>query len=191
MLVLHCTAKLRSAAYETGSSEVPTHDPLDSWHANFFYLQRRKCVMVVNDRTLLPVLLFGLRKPQLSNLPAAFTERFCSLLEERKVPDYVVDKVRRLYRRAHITKTKDRSVAGSLNEFTKELKWVLADGHLRDPREHISDADGFLWGRVSLQLVEFYPAQALIDVFLARFVESGRPGLDEARRVLRIRSRVD
>lgn len=49
------------------------------------------------------------------------------------VPSYVVDKLRRLYSRAHISKTKDRSVAGSLNQFTKELKWVVAEGYRRSP----------------------------------------------------------
>ena len=190
MLVVRCTAKLRTAVGETELGDVPGHNALDSWHANLFYWRRRKCVMLVNDRTLLPVLLFGLKKPQIESLPAVFTERFCSLLDERRVPGYIVGKVRRLYELGLITKTTDRSVAGSLVEFTKELKWAMEDGDLSDPEESIDEVDDFLWGRGSLRLPEFHPAEALTGVYLQRFVERGRPGLDEAREVLRVRSRL-
>ncbi|MGB5548758.1 MAG: hypothetical protein WBM74_19405 [Polyangiales bacterium] len=185
MLVLHCTQKLLDAAGERGMGVVPDADPLDSWHANFFHWERRKCVIAVNDRTLLPVLLFGVRKPQLADLPRAFRERFCSQLQERGVPSYIIDRVRRLYRDAHVTTTSDRSVVGSLNQFVYELKWVVANGRCGSPSSGTREVDDFLWARASLQIPEFRVAEALIEGFLARFVEHGRPDLAEAKRMLR------
>lgn len=164
---------------------VPDADPLDSWHANFFHWERRKCVIAVNDRTLLPVLLFGVRKPQLEDLPRAFRERFCSQLQERGVPSYIIDRVRRLYRDAHVTTTSDRSVVGSLNQFVYELKWVVANSRCGSPSSGTREVDDFLWARASLQIPEFRVAEALIEGFLARFVEHGRPDLAEAKRMLR------
>lgn len=185
MLVLHCTQKLLAAAGERGVGEVPDADPLDSWHANLFHWERRKCVIVVNDCTLFPVLLFGVKQPQLSDLPRAFTERFCSQLHERKVPTYITDRVRRLYGEAKLTTTSDRSVAGSLNQFVHELKWVVADGRRGSPTLGTREVDDFLWAEASLQISEFRVAAALIERFLARFVEHGRPDLAEANRMLR------
>jgi hypothetical protein len=185
VLVLHCTQKLLSAVGERGAGRVPDTDPLDSWHANLFHWERRKCVIAVNDRTLLPVLLFGVRKQQLVDLPRAFTEHFCSQLQERGVPTYIVDSVRRLYGDAHVTTTSDRSVVGSLNQFIHELKWVVADGRRGSPTSGTREVDDFLWAQASLQIPEFRVAEALIERFLARFVEDGRPDLMEAKRMLR------
>jgi len=184
VLVLHCTQKLLRAAGERGTGQVPDADPLDSWHANLFHWERRKCVIVVNDRTLFPVFLFGVKKPQLSDLPRTFTERFCSLLHERKVPAYVVDHVRQLYSEAHLATTSDRSVTGSLNQLVYELKWVVANHRVGSPTLGTREVDEFLWAWVSLQIPEFRVAEALTDRFLARFVESGRPDLAQAREML-------
>jgi len=180
-LVLQCTQKLLREAGEQSTGQVPNADPLDSWHANLFHWERRKCVIVVNDRTLFPVLLFGVKKLQLSDLPRAFTERFCSLLHERKVPTYITDRVRRLYSEAHLTTTSDRSVAGSLNQFVRELKWVVAKRRLASPTSGTREVDEFLWAEASLQIPEFRVAEALVERFLVRFVEDGRPDLTEAR----------
>lgn len=190
VLVLRCTRKLLTAVGGPTGGDPPDRYPLDRWHANLFHWERRKCVIFVNDRTLLPVLLFGVKKQQFSNLADAFRERFCSQLEERKVPAYVVDEVRRLYERAHVTATRDRSVGGSLNQFTKELKWVVAQGRCRSPTLGTREVDDFLWAEASVRIPEFRVAEALTDVFLARFVESGRPDLAEARAELRRRSKV-
>lgn len=184
MLVLHCTQKLLRAAGGRGAGRVPNADPLDLWHANLFHWERRKCVIVVNDRTLFPVLLFGVKKPQLSDLPRAFTERFCSLLHERKVPAYIIDHVRRLYSEAHLTTTSDRSVTGSLNQFVHELKWVVANRRVASPTLGTGEVDEFLWAEASLQIPEFRVGEALIERFLARFVERGRPDLTEARDIV-------
>ncbi|MGB8329965.1 MAG: hypothetical protein WCE62_07540 [Polyangiales bacterium] len=181
MLVLHCTQKLLRAAGERGTGQVPAADSLDSWHANLFHWERRKCVIVVNDRTLFPVLLFGVKKPQLSDLPRTLTERFCSLLQERKVPTHITDRVRRLYDEAHLTTTCDRSVTGSLNQFVHELRWVVANRRVASPTVGTREVDEFLWAEASLQIPEFRVAEALIERFLVRFVEDGRPDLTEAR----------
>jgi hypothetical protein len=138
-------------------------------------------VIAVNDRTLFPVLLFGVKKLQLSDLPRAFTERFCALLRERKVPAYIIDQVHRLYGEAHVTTTGDRSVTGSLNQFIRELKWVVANRQLASPTSGTREVDDFLWAQASLQIPEFRVAEALIERFLGRFVEDGRPDLTEAR----------
>jgi hypothetical protein len=190
VLVLQCTRKLLSAVGGPTAGHLPDGHPLDQWHANLFHWERRKCVIFVNDRTLLPVLLFGVKKQQLSNLADAFTEVFCSQLEERRVPAYVVDEVRRLYQQAHVTATRDRSVGGSLNQFTKELKWVVAQDRVRSPTLGTGEVDDFLWAQASVRIPEFRVAEALTDVFLARFVENGRPDLAEARAELRRRSRL-
>jgi len=185
VLVLHCTRKLLLALGEPLTKDLPDLDPLDSWHANLFHWERRKCVMLVNDRTLFPVLLFGVKKPQLLDLPHAFTERFCSLLHERKVPAYIIDHVHRLYSETHLTTTSDRSVAGSLNQFIHELKWVVANRRLASPTSGTREVDEFLWAAASLQIPEFRVAEAFIERFLARFVEHGRPDLTEAKTMLR------
>ena len=97
------------------------------------------------------------------------------------MPTYITDRVRRLYTEAHLTTTSDRSVTGSLNQFVHELKWVVANRRVVGPTSGTREVDEFLWAEASLQIPEFRVAEALIERFLARFVQPGRPDLTEAR----------
>ena len=58
MQLIRCTKKLQK---EIGlkQSDLCTEEPrfsyLGSWHANLIHIDRRKCLLFANDRTLLPM----------------------------------------------------------------------------------------------------------------------------------------
>lgn len=63
MFTLQCTKKLESELGMMDFVAVPTAvDPLFGWHAHLFLLNRRKCVLVMNNETRYNFVLHGLKK---------------------------------------------------------------------------------------------------------------------------------
>ena len=67
MQLIRCTKKLQK---EMGlkSSDLCTEEPrfsyLGSWHANLIHIDRRKCVLFVNDKTLFNFTESNIRLPR-------------------------------------------------------------------------------------------------------------------------------
>ena len=64
MQISHCTKKL---LHELGAlgSKIPAEHPagvLGPWHANLIRIERRKCILFTNDRTLYSFLVPGVKK---------------------------------------------------------------------------------------------------------------------------------
>ncbi|TCP28733.1 hypothetical protein EV207_11645 [Scopulibacillus darangshiensis] len=68
MLTIQCTKKLRDELKIQPLKEVESNDPLYSWHADLFLVNRKKCVLVLNNKTRYNFVLYGLKKPDLKNL---------------------------------------------------------------------------------------------------------------------------
>jgi hypothetical protein len=56
-MVIHCTKKLLDEIKTT--SEETTDRPLFSWHANLIFINRKKILVIENDLTRYPVILYG------------------------------------------------------------------------------------------------------------------------------------
>ncbi|WP_425436377.1 DUF6933 domain-containing protein [Paenibacillus rigui] len=59
MLVIRVTKNLLKEL-KLQSTKVDTSDSFYSWHANFFLLHRRKCIVSMNDLSRLSVALYGI-----------------------------------------------------------------------------------------------------------------------------------
>ena len=75
MQLIRCTKKLQK---EMGlkpkelNEQEPTSGILGTWHANLLLINRRKCVLFVNDKTLFNFLIPGVKKEQLRKLDQHF-----------------------------------------------------------------------------------------------------------------------
>jgi hypothetical protein len=70
MRTLHCTLKLLK---ELGNpplqiSTPETHEGLGNWYANLLRIDRRKCLMFTNEKTLYSFLIPRVMKQNLKNL---------------------------------------------------------------------------------------------------------------------------
>ncbi len=64
MQVIHCTKKLLTELGALGSKIPPEHAYgfFGPWHANLIRIERRKCILFTNDRTLYSFLVAGVKK---------------------------------------------------------------------------------------------------------------------------------
>lgn len=128
MQVIHCTKKLLN---ELGASPHGSLPPvnlsgfLGPWHANLIRIERRKCILFTNDRTLYSFLVPGAKKKDL----VAFRELFAlhlkmNLAKEGFGPEDITKAVEE-YGEIEIEPTNSRSVLGSMNDLADQADFLV------------------------------------------------------------------
>jgi hypothetical protein len=117
---IHCTQKLLKELKQP-VVEMPAF-PSESWHANLLIIDRRKCVLVTHNKTLYSVFMPAYRQPQFKQFPHLFQQTlFKSLRVDGFIQpqiEYWLDQMRDI----QFSKTNNRSVLGSMNEFTASIQ---------------------------------------------------------------------
>ena len=127
MQLIRCTAKLLK---EMGLPRDPAHDEpkfsyLGQWHANLIHIDRRKCVLFINDRTLFNFIVTDSSRAEIRNLPDMFSLTLSSVVASEGFTNDVVDRVANEYDQVQIGKSANRSVLGSINELAFHYKHMI------------------------------------------------------------------
>ncbi len=123
MLLLRCTIKLLK---EVGvkqvdlASNLQTIDPLGSWYANLLHLDRKKCLLFTNEKTLYSFLVPGVKKSDYKDFGMPFRVNLMLNLKFEGFEDSTVKKLLKGYDDYGFTKTGSRSVLGSMNDFADQ-----------------------------------------------------------------------
>ena len=75
-MIIHCTKKLAAKLSHVSKVALNENNPLGSWHANLYLINRRNCLMFCHDRTRFTVFLVGLKKDDLANLDSLVSGYF-------------------------------------------------------------------------------------------------------------------
>lgn len=126
MAIVGCTKKLLTELKEKPSEIKQIPSELNSWHANMLRTDRRKCVLFTHDKTLYSLFIPSLLKNHFQNIREVFRQRlFKSLLSENLAQKHI-ELLLEDFSEMEITKTNNRSVLGSMNDLTFQLKFVIA-----------------------------------------------------------------
>ena len=137
MINLHCTKKLltklplledgRLRSRKTALSIVrdPATNPLNSWHANLIMLQRRQCVLFVNDTTRFPVFVPALKKDGFAELDWYFQDGFMNTLLKVGAEDKHMQAAQQWLAPLLCDNDTNRSVQGTLNRMGQDLEGML------------------------------------------------------------------
>jgi hypothetical protein len=125
MAIIRCTAKLLNELGVKPTSG-PDHSPnLYDWHANLVRLDRRKYVLFTNNETLYSFLARWTKAPR----SAEFLERFrlglFNSLVSEELAEAQVEYMMSEHAQVTITKTNSRSVLGSMNDLTFQVKTMI------------------------------------------------------------------
>jgi len=104
----------------------PENGFLGSWFANLFRLERRKCVLFTNDRTLYSVLLYSLRKADFDNLGKRFVAGLTANLQRDGFPAETIASIGMACHPVAWGATNDRSVLGSMNDMVSCSRYMVA-----------------------------------------------------------------
>jgi len=71
MTLIHCTAKLIkelvNPSLQTPATE-PNTESLGNWYANLLMIDRRKCILFTNEKTLYSFMIPKVKKENLTNI---------------------------------------------------------------------------------------------------------------------------
>lgn len=116
MHLIHCTQKLLKEL------AVPTVDPtqclestegIGNWYANLFRVERRKCLLFTNEKTLYSFIVPKVIKKDLGRIRELFLS---NLYYNFQFEEFPVESIAEEYWDIRFAKTANRSVLGSMNE---------------------------------------------------------------------------
>jgi hypothetical protein len=105
----------------------PPFSYLGQWHANLLYINRRKCVLFVNDKTLLNFVVLDLDRSQLRELPDQFRGYLSCILYDENLGKSAIQRILGEYDEIQIGKTNNRSVVGSMNDIAYCYKYEILE----------------------------------------------------------------
>lgn len=98
-----------------------------NWHANLVTIQRKQCVILVNDATRYAVFLHSMTKPELKHFDYHFHDVFVNSLIKAGL-DYPLIEVAAKHlhdTKSHYDTVCSRSVQGTMRLMTEDLDWSL------------------------------------------------------------------
>jgi len=137
MLMIRCTKKLRKEMGlkqpDLAPEESGDRPFLGSWYANLIYIDRRKCVLFVNEKTLFNFIVPDVLKAHLKDLSVLFKIFLQCVLADEGFETHIREKILAEYTEVGYANTENRSVLSSMNELAFHYKdYILADGGVRN-----------------------------------------------------------
>ncbi len=108
-------------------SETPDQSVMGAWYVNEFRVERKKCLIFMNERTLLSFILFGVRKSNTNKdlLPDMCLEGVFQLL---KLERFSLESISRIIEDSYesrYAKTDSRKVLGNMNELAATYEHMI------------------------------------------------------------------
>ena len=127
MTLLHCTAKLlkelRNPALQ--NPDTPNTQGLGNWYANLHRIDRRKCILFTNEKTLYSFMIPKVKKESLTNIFDEFLFNLNMNLQAEGFNIEVINRVLQEYQEMGFAKTSNRHVLGSMNELTFHYEYLI------------------------------------------------------------------
>ena len=96
--------------------DAPKFSFLGQWHANLIYINRKKCVLFANDKTLINFIVPDVPRAEIRELDIMFKEIFRCVLVSEGFKDEAVNQIMSEYSEIQFGKSNNRSVLGTLND---------------------------------------------------------------------------
>jgi len=165
LTLLHCTQKLLK---ELGNPPLQSPDNLHStglgnWYANLLRIDRRKCILFTNEKTLYSFLIPRVKKENLKNIVDEFLFYLNMNLQAEGFSIEVINRVLQEYTDIGFAKTASKKILGSMNQLAFEYEiFVQEKGGLENVKVLEMNRD---INRTILNGIKFlHPIEALRDV---------------------------
>ncbi|MBL3658824.1 DUF6933 domain-containing protein [Fulvivirga sediminis] len=128
MANIYCTKKLEKLlGKQLIMSEQLPNDDFGNWNAHLFTLNRRKCVIMVNDVTYYSLIFLDVLKKDLMNFQNLFYQRLTEQLayDEIVFPEPLVSRISEYCRPNFLATNNNRKVLGTIKEFIYMVKYTF------------------------------------------------------------------
>lgn len=131
MQLICCTKKLQKEMGIGAKDLVATEfesQGLGPWHANLIYINRRKCVLFVNDATLFNFLVPDIPRSLIRDLGRVFRNNLQCVLAEEGFAEAQIENILDEYQDIAYSGSRSRSILGSMNEIAFGYKYAMLSG---------------------------------------------------------------
>jgi hypothetical protein len=132
MQLIRCTQKLQKemGLKKSVLAELePEFSFLGSWHANLLHIDRKKCVLFVNDKTLFNFIVPDVNRSLIKELSKLFLNHLFCVLASEGLPEKAQEAIKAEYRDLAYAGTNSKSVLGSMNDLAFHYKHhILSEG---------------------------------------------------------------
>jgi len=127
-MIIHCTKKLASKLPAVSSALLTETNPLGSWHANLYLIDRHNCVMFCHDQTRFVLFMAGLKKADFARLDFWFQDLFANTMLKLGYDSRLIEKALGFLDPLQFDTSCNRSVQGSMRTTrAMELEGMLMD----------------------------------------------------------------
>jgi hypothetical protein len=124
VVVIRCTQKLLGRVQAVGAGNATSTTRLGDWSANLVGVRRRRFVLLVSEHSRLPIIVPA---RDVTNLAAHLVGALAPVLLGLGIRAVSVRRELSEMREFIFTRTNNRSVLASINDFARTLKWRLYD----------------------------------------------------------------
>ena len=125
MPVIRCTSKLLADIDDPPVVAAVAPSPIGDWCGNIFTVERRKCVVFINERTLFVCLAIGVVKSDYRRIAPFFLDLLKRTLSLEGFSKHEIAWVLAQHETITVDRTHDRSVLGSLNNRIANAKCII------------------------------------------------------------------
>jgi hypothetical protein len=126
MLTICCTKKLLDEL-KLKPCDMTEGKPFFSWYANLLTLHRRKAVLLLNERSRYPILIYGLKAPNFKQLDKLILDALKTVFLAEGISPEIVEKYMAESSQIAFTKTSDRSIVAAMNQVAQMLSYYDAN----------------------------------------------------------------
>ena len=124
-MILCCTKKLINAYGLSVVENFTNNKTFSEWYANLIYIEKKKCILFTESKTLFSIILLDLKKSDIINIGELFYKQlYRSLLQigikEDLIKSIVPKELKILY-----STTQDKRILGSMNDYAYQYKHII------------------------------------------------------------------
>ncbi|WP_144461965.1 plasmid pRiA4b ORF-3 family protein [Siminovitchia fortis] len=127
-MLIRCTKKLQDQLKikPAGAEEA---DPFYSWHANVLFIERRKTVVLVNDKNRYTIVLYGLKAKDFAKLEEHIIAAIRATFKADGIKEDVIEKYLEKAGAVNFAKTKDRASVARMNKSCDNVQFFGRELH--------------------------------------------------------------
>lgn len=126
--LLHCTQKLLKELGNPAPLDpdtAATVTGLGNWYANLLRIDRRKCALFTNEKTLYSFLILGVKRENPLNIHDEFLINLNLNLQAEGFSIEIINRVMQEYGEIGFAKTTRKQILGVMNEFAFEYEFLI------------------------------------------------------------------
>lgn len=132
-------SKLPKMVDKDAGTQKSLDAPFFSWTANYFTVERKKIVILINELTLSPVALVDMNAENKKHLPEFFKEGLRMTMIQSGIDPKYVNRYLIKMGKIQINATSNRSILGVLNDYIFHLKYQIDDIGLTITNEGLAE----------------------------------------------------